>query len=41
MPLPPGEPLHDMSIRMGVDEDLDWIDIVASTKGSPLLGEGA
>jgi hypothetical protein len=33
--VPPGDPLHDMSIRMVVDEDLKVIDIVASTDASP------
>jgi hypothetical protein len=33
--VPPGEPLHDMSIRLVVDEDLNVIDIVASTDASP------
>jgi len=31
----PGEHLHDMSIRMVVDEDLNVVDIVASTDASP------
>lgn len=33
--VPPGEALHDMSVRMVVDEDLNVIDIVASTDASP------
>ena len=33
--VPAGEALHDMSIRMVVDEDLNVIDIVASTDASP------
>ena len=33
--LPPGEALHDMSVRMVVDEALTVIDIVASTDASP------
>jgi hypothetical protein len=31
----PGEPVHDMWIRLVVDEDLNVIDIVASTDASP------
>jgi len=31
----PGEPIHDMSIRLVVDDDLNVIDIVASTDASP------
>src|SRR5215470_15115173 len=34
-PLPSGEPLHDMSVRMVVDDALTVIDIVASTDASP------
>jgi hypothetical protein len=34
-PLPSGQALHDMSIRMVVDEALTVIDIVASTDASP------
>lgn len=33
--VPPGDPIHDMSIRLVVDEDLNVIDIVASTDASP------
>jgi hypothetical protein len=33
--LPPGEALHDMSVRMVVNEALTVIDIVASTDASP------
>ena len=33
--VPPGEALHDMSVRLVVDEDLNVIDIVASTDASP------
>src|SRR5258708_33648329 len=33
--VPPGEPVHDMSIRLVVDEDLNVIDVVASTDASP------
>src|SRR5262249_27712451 len=33
--LPAGEALHDMSVRMVVDEALTVIDIVASTDASP------
>ena len=33
--VPAGETVHDMSIRLVVDEDLDVIDIVASTDASP------
>jgi hypothetical protein len=33
--VPQGEPIHDMSIRIVVDEDLTVIDIVASTDASP------
>lgn len=33
--VPSGERLHDMSIRLTVDEDLNVIDIVASTDASP------
>jgi hypothetical protein len=33
--VPPGEALHDMSIRMVVDEALTVIDIVAATDASP------
>ena len=33
--VPAGEALHDMAIRMVVDEDLNVIDIVASTDASP------
>jgi len=33
--LPPGESLHDMSVRLTVDEDLNVIDIVACTDASP------
>jgi Protein of unknown function (DUF2889) len=33
--VPPGEPIHDMWIRLVVDEDLNVIDIVASTDASP------
>lgn len=31
----PGEPVHDMSIRLVVDEDLNVMDILASTDASP------
>ena len=34
-PLPSGEPLHDMSVRMVVDDALTVVDIVASTDASP------
>jgi len=33
--VPPGESLHDMSVRLTVDDDLNVIDIVASTDASP------
>jgi Protein of unknown function (DUF2889) len=33
--VPPGESLHDMSIRLIVDEDLNVIDIMAATDASP------
>ena len=33
--VPAGEPIHDMSIRLVVDEDLGVIDIVACTDASP------
>ena len=33
--VPPGDALHDMSVRMVVDEALTVIDIVASTDASP------
>jgi len=33
--LPPGDALHDMSVRIVVDEALTVIDIVASTDASP------
>jgi hypothetical protein len=33
--VPSGEPLHDMWVRLVVDENLDVIDIVASTDASP------
>ena len=33
--VPPGDALHDMSIRMVVDEALTVVDIVASTDASP------
>ena len=33
--VPAGEPLHDMSVRLVIDEDLNVIDIVASTDASP------
>ena len=33
--VPAGEAVHDMSIRLVVDEDLNVIDIVASTDASP------
>ncbi len=33
--VPPEAPVHDMSIRLVVDEDLNVIDIVASTDASP------
>jgi hypothetical protein len=33
--VPPGESLHDMSIRLVVDENLNVIDIIASTDASP------
>jgi len=33
--VPPGAAIHDMSIRLVVDEDLNVIDIVASTDASP------
>ena len=33
--VPAGEPVHDMSIRLVVDEALNVIDIVASTDASP------
>lgn len=33
--LPPGDPLHDMWIRLVVDEELNVIDIVAATDASP------
>lgn len=33
--VPPGEPMHDMSIRLVVDEELSVVDIVASTDASP------
>jgi hypothetical protein len=33
--VPPGDAIHDMSIRLVVDEDLNVIDIVASTDASP------
>ena len=33
--VPLGDPVHDMSIRLVVDEDLNVIDIVASTDASP------
>jgi hypothetical protein len=35
--LPPGEALHDMSIRLTVDEDFTVTDVVASTDASPFL----
>lgn len=33
--VPPGDAIHDMSIRLLVDEELTVIDIVASTDASP------
>ena len=33
--VPPGEALHDMCVRLVVNEHLDVIDIVASTDASP------
>lgn len=33
--VPPGDPIHDMSIRLIVDEDLNVMDVVASTDASP------
>jgi hypothetical protein len=33
--VPPGDALHDMWVRLVVDEDLNVIDIVASTDASP------
>lgn len=31
----PGEPVHDMSIRLVVDEDLNVMDVLACTDASP------
>jgi hypothetical protein len=33
--VPPGEPVHDMWIRLVVDEELNVIDVAASTDASP------
>jgi hypothetical protein len=33
--VPPGEPIHDMSVRLVVDVDLRVIDVVASTDAAP------
>jgi hypothetical protein len=32
--VPPGTPIHDMSVRLVVDEDLHVVDVVASTDAS-------
>ena len=33
--VPPGTPIHDMSVRLVVDSDLHVVDVVASTDASP------